>query len=216
MALSEQQLCAGMKRTLLSLEKIKMLNYSNENQKKSCRDIAAQFQIGKTAASSILKDGQKVRKEFGFFKGNCKTKRAGQFSLINETLCKWYGKCCAAGIYPFGSLLQEEALKIEESLKDNLLDSFTASKDWLEKWKAAYGISEMRIAGKANDVSIPNVKSWIEEIPELVKYYKLEDIWNMDKLELFFKLLPDNDLIEKVKSKKSHKKLKYVLRLLSS
>ena len=47
MALSKQQLCAGMKRTRLSLEeKIKILNYSNKNQKKSCREIAAQFQIG--------------------------------------------------------------------------------------------------------------------------------------------------------------------------
>ena len=32
-------------------------------------------------------------------------------------LYKWYGKCFAAGIYPFGSMLQEEALKIKESLK---------------------------------------------------------------------------------------------------
>ena len=36
-------------------------------KKKSCREIAAQFQIGKTAPSSILKDGKKLRKEFGFF-----------------------------------------------------------------------------------------------------------------------------------------------------
>ena len=35
MALSKQKLCAGMKRTRLSLEeKIKILNYSNENPKK--------------------------------------------------------------------------------------------------------------------------------------------------------------------------------------
>ena len=34
MALSKQQLCAEMKRTCLSMEeKIKILNYSNENQK---------------------------------------------------------------------------------------------------------------------------------------------------------------------------------------
>ena len=89
MALSKHQLCAGMKRTRLNLEeKIKILNYSNENLNKSCGEIAAQFQIGKAAASSILKDGKKLRKEFEFFKGNCKTKRAGQFSLINETLYK--------------------------------------------------------------------------------------------------------------------------------
>ena len=116
------------------------------------REIAAQFQIGKTAASSILKDGKKLRKEFEFSKGNCKMKHAGQFSLINETLYKWYGKCCAAGIYPFGSMLQEEALKIRESLKDSSLDSFTDSNGWLEKWKAAYGIREARITGDADDV----------------------------------------------------------------
>ena len=134
MALSKQQLCAGMKRTRLSLEeKIKILNYSNENSKNSCREIAAQFQIGKIAGSSILKDGKKLRKEFEFFKGDCKTKRSGQFSLINETLCKWYGRCCAAGIYPFGSMLQEVALKIKENLNDSSLNSFTASNGWLVK-----------------------------------------------------------------------------------
>ena len=91
-ALSKQQLRAGKKRTRLSLEeKIKILNYSNENSKKSCREIAVQFQIGEAVASSILKDGKRLRKEFEFFKGNCKTKRAGQFNLINETLYKWYG-----------------------------------------------------------------------------------------------------------------------------
>ena len=35
MALSKQQRCAGMKRTRLRLEKIKILNYSNENPKKA-------------------------------------------------------------------------------------------------------------------------------------------------------------------------------------
>ena len=45
-----------------------------------------------------------------------------------------------------------------------------------------------------------------KKIPELVKDYKLEDIWNMDKLGLFFKLLPDKGLIEKAKSKKGSKK----------
>ena len=120
-----------------------------------------------------MKDGKKLCKEFEFFKGNCKTKRAEQFSLINETLYKWYGKCCAAGIYPFQSMLQEEAVKIKESLKHSSFDSFTASNGWFKKWKAAYGIRETRITGEA-DVSIPTVKSWIERIPELGRGYKLE------------------------------------------
>ena len=58
----------------------------------------------------------------------------------------------------------------------------------------------------AFDVSIPTVKFWIERIPELVRGYKLKDIWNMDELGLFFKLLPDKGLTEKVKSRKGGKK----------
>ena len=53
-------------------------------------------------------------------------------------------------------------------LKDGKLDSLTASNGWLEKWKAAYGIREMRIIGEV-DVSIPTVKSWIERIPDLAR-----------------------------------------------
>ena len=61
--------------------------------------------------------------------------------------------CCR--YYPFGSMLQEEALQIKESLKDSSLDGFTASNGWLEKWNAAYGIRETRITGEAADVPIP-------------------------------------------------------------
>ena len=101
MATSKQKLVAGMKRTRLSLnDKIKILNYASENPKKGCRDIANQFQIGKTAATTILREGKKLRKEYEFFKDDCKTKRTGQFMVINEILYKWYRKCCAAGIYP--------------------------------------------------------------------------------------------------------------------
>ena len=55
------------------------------------------------------------------------------------------------------------------------------------------------------------MKSWIERIPELVRGYKLEDIWNMDELGLFFKLLPDKGVTEKAKSKKGGKKAKVCL-----
>ena len=44
---------------------------------RSCKEIADQFQIGNTVASSILKDGKKLCKEIEFFKCNWKTKRAG-------------------------------------------------------------------------------------------------------------------------------------------
>lgn len=89
MALSKQQLAVGMERTCLNLEeKIKILSRLNENPKKSCREIATHFQIGKTAAASILKDRKKLCKELELFKGNYKARRVAQFSLINEIFYK--------------------------------------------------------------------------------------------------------------------------------
>ena len=49
---------------------------------------------------------------------HCKIKPTRKLVVINEVVCKWYGKCCAAGIYPFGSMLLE-ALKVKESLNDS-------------------------------------------------------------------------------------------------
>ena len=74
--------------------------------------------------------------------------------------------------------------------------------------KSCYGIRETRITGEAGDVSVSTVRSWIERLSELVKGYRLEDVWNMDEFGLFFKLFPDKGLIEKTKSKKGGKKSK--------
>ena len=48
----------------------------------------------------------------------------------------------------------------------------------------------------------------MERLSELVKGYKLEDIWNIDELGLLFKRLSDKGLIEKAKSKKGGKNSK--------
>ena len=82
---------------------------------------------------------------------------------------------------------------------------------WLRKSKAACSIWEICITGEVDDVSIPTVKSGMERIPYLVRGYKMDDIWNMDKLGLIFDLLPDKGLTEKVKSKKGVKKAKLCL-----
>ena len=76
---------------------------------------------------------------------------------------------------------------------------FTASNGCLEKRKAAYSTRETRIPGENDEVLIPTIKPLIEMIPGLVRCYKLEDIWNMDELELLFKLLRlRSDIISEV------------------
>ena len=49
-----------------------------------------------------------------------------------------YIKCCQAGIYPDGVMLQEEALKINTKLNNSNLGDFKASSGWLEQFNKRF------------------------------------------------------------------------------
>ena len=61
------------------------------------------------------------------FEGDMKRKKIEKYSIINDVLYEWYLKCCQAGIYPDGAMLQEEALKIITELNDSKLGNFKVS-----------------------------------------------------------------------------------------
>ena len=89
MAQSKHQLAARLKRSRLNLEdKIRILDYASKHPKTSCRDIAVEFSIGKTAAVNILKQSKDLRKGYEFFKGNAKTSRVATYNVINEIVYK--------------------------------------------------------------------------------------------------------------------------------
>ena len=99
MVMSKHQLAGSLTKETLTLEgKIKLLD-TNKERKRSCRQLAEMFNIGKTAAAKIIKNGASIRKEYEEFKGNLKRKKKGQFNDINEIFYEWLKKCCAANIY---------------------------------------------------------------------------------------------------------------------
>ena len=90
------------------------------------------------------------------------------------------------------------------------LATFTASNCWLETFKQTYGLRETRITGEADDIPKMTIQSWIERLPELTSGYELRTIWNMDELGLFFKALPEKDLVEKSRCKGGKKSRQFL------
>ena len=86
--------------------------------------------------------------------------------------------------------------------------TFTASNDWLEKFKQTYRLPETRITGEAHDIPKMNIESWTERLPELTSGYELRNTWDMDELGLFIKSLLEKGLVEKSKRHKGGKKCK--------
>ena len=189
-------------------EKIVILDYANEHPKMGCQKITEYFSVRKTTASNILKDGKNLRKNFKFFKGNYKKRRNGKYHVINEILYNWYAKCTSASIYPDGSLLQEEAMKIKRRLEKEEFSGFKASNGWLDSWKQTYRVREKKLCGEANEVSTTAIQAWIELLPELCQDSEQQKKLNLDELGLFFKTLPEKGLAEKTKKSKGGKKSK--------
>ena len=115
--MSKHQLAGSLTKKTLTLEG-KILD-ANKERKQSCRQLAAIFNIGKTAAANIIKNETSIRKEYEEFKGDLKRKRKGQcqFNNINEIMYEWFKKCCAANIYPDEPKMKEEAMEIKKCLK---------------------------------------------------------------------------------------------------
>ena len=55
----------------------------------------------------------------------------------------------------------------KERLTKYELATFTASDDWLEKFKQTYGLCETRITGEADNIPKMTIQLWLERLPEL-------------------------------------------------
>ena len=54
----------------------------------------------------ILKENTKILKVI------IRKKKEANYGIINDVMYEWYIKCCLAGVYPDGTLLQERLLKL--------------------------------------------------------------------------------------------------------
>ncbi len=79
---------------------------------------------------------------------------------------------------------------------------------WLQKWKKRFSIKYFKICGESGDGQGVTIDSWKERLPELVRGYSKNDIWNMDETGLFFRALPDHGFAQKSRSCMGGKKSK--------
>ena len=113
-----------------------------------------------------------------------KMSRTSTFEDVNNALYDWYLIACSKNIYLGGPQLVEKAKQIAERLGR---PEFKGSNGWLAKWKARYNIRQFKVCGESGDVRGETVESWKERLPDIVKDYSIDDIWNMDETGIFWK-----------------------------
>ena len=106
-------------------------------------------------------------------------------------------------IHPCGPDLIEKAKEIADKPgKPN----FKGSRGWLDKWKKHFNVKQLKISGDSGYVEGATVDSWKERLPEIVRGYEKDNIWNMDKTGLFWQELPDKGFGQRSKQCKGRKR----------
>ena len=110
---------------------------------------------------------------------------------------------CSKNIYPSGPQLVGKAKEIAQRLGKT---DFEGIPGWLSKWKARYNIRRMKVGGESGNVFGDCVHSWKERLPEILKSYKNEDIYNLDESGCFWWALLDSGFGEREKMQRWEKK----------
>ena len=131
--------------------------------------------------------------------------RVSKFSDINEALYDWYNMATSKNVYPGGPQLIAKAKEIATRM--GKLD-FEGSSCWLSKWKKRCNIRRLTVCSESGDVSGATIISWKERLPEILRGYDEENIFNLDETGCFWVALPSHGFGERGKKCHGGKKSK--------
>lgn len=174
------------RKTLSYEEKVKVIEAVNTGDKKKS-DIAKQFGIPANTLSTILKNKEKYENQAS----SSKRLKGPEFKDIEECVLQWLKQCRDKNLPISGPTLQEKATEFAKQLgKPN----FRASNGWLQNFKKRNEIVFKKVTGESASVDDQVCTQWSEQLPELTKGYKPEDIFNADETGMYYQCLPDKTL----------------------
>lgn len=172
--------------------------------------IAENFNIPKGSIHGILKN--RLKYESSSAASTSKRLKKGKFPEVEDALLEWL-KFQRSKLTPIsGPILREKAAQLAKLLNVN---DFKISDGWLEGFKKRHGIVFRSIAGEKTNVNEGDIHVWLEvTLPNLIRDYKLDDVFNLDETGLFYRLLPEKTLTFKGDSCQGGKKSKERLTVL--
>lgn len=154
--------------------------------------------------SKIKKNKDKIITEYeSTLSSKIKHIKKSSYPGIDKELVSFVGKCNSFGVPVTNNVLKEKAEKIAEKLN---ITGFKASVGYLNRFKSRNQVLFEKIHGVATSVSQELCDDWTDtKLPEILKDYEPQNVFNADEFGLFWKLLPQKTYLIKGKSFKSGK-----------
>ena len=113
---------------------------------------------------------------------------------LEDLLYEWIKQKRSLGIVISGPLIQEKALFFNQQLGGS--ETFKASRGWLAKFKARFGIRQLSVQGERMSADTEGGVLFKEELLKIIQegQYPLENVYNADETGLFYKTMPKKTL----------------------
>ncbi|XP_046661293.1 tigger transposable element-derived protein 4-like [Homalodisca vitripennis] len=174
------------RKTLSYQDKVKLIETVDAGNKKKS-DIAKEFGIPANTLSTILKNREKYERQGT----SCKRIKGPEFKDVDESVYQWLKQCRDKNLPVSGPILKEKAAQFAAQLNK---PDFRASNGWLQNFKKRNEVIFKKVTGESASVDDNVCTEWSQKLPDLVKGYKPDDIFNADETGLFYQCLPDKTL----------------------
>ena len=114
-----------------------------ETSKKTHRQLAAEFNVGRTQIGSVFKRKEEILQKFTYLRANGLSgeekpffTRRGQYSEVNELTWEWVQRCVQAKVKVTGCMIQRYALRVAQEI--GIGSEFKASNGWLHSFRHSF------------------------------------------------------------------------------
>ena len=158
------------------------------------RSIASEYNITESTVSRIKQEQNTITARFETDAMNPKTKRCKKTELdgVDKALLQWFQTTAAGQAGVSGIVLLHKARDFAANLGLPTSVTDKIDKNWIQRWKARHEIVQQKLHGESSSVNPADVTKWHETLVQsLLVNYSLCDIYNLDEMGLFWRLLPN-------------------------
>ena len=207
---------SGKVKRLNESERLEVIFKFNQPNPPSKRSIARQYGVSEATTRKVWSKREDIRKRSALMSEEAKKKTfrasVGRFTEVKNKLYLWIDSMRRANLSVAPSLA---ILKPKKIAKELLIphDDFKASWQWFSRFRERREIQLLLLHGEEVEVDRENsdLVAALDKLYAIIAKYDPENVYNMDKTGLFFRLLPKSTLFklfEDVCSTRGKKKLK--------
>jgi hypothetical protein len=202
---------ASRKRACVSkslAEKYEIVCFVKDNPTLKQKAICEKFSIKQSTLATYLQHREKITADYESSSNSLKIKRSRKpsFENVDKALLVWFTQKRISNLWIDGETLRLKGTEFAAALGH---EGAEITSSWIDRWKIRHKVSSKVMAGEKTSVDDTVVTDWKNHrLPEILRNWAPEDIYNVDETGLFWRLTPDRTLAFKAERVHGGKKAK--------